>query len=323
MSEVISPYRILFIESVHDILEERLTAAGFACEHRYTANRDEILRDLPQYAGVVIRSRVKVDREFMDHGVNLQFIARSGSGLENIDTDYALEKGIRLFNSPEGNRDAVGEHVAGMLLSLMNRLHLADREVRQGKWLREENRGLEISGKTVGIIGYGQMGSSVAEKLSGFGCELIAFDKYLNPQRNTTARLTTLEELQERADIISLHLPLNKETMHFADTAFFASFHKPIWFVNTARGKNVDTKALADALRTGKVRGACLDVLEYEKASLEGLDTSEMPPVLRYLFESENVLLTPHVAGWTAESYYKLSSVLADKILAYRAAQSH
>jgi D-3-phosphoglycerate dehydrogenase / 2-oxoglutarate reductase len=309
--------RVLFIESVHPILDERLRENGFECDHLYTASRQEILSKLHEYTGVVIRSRVAIDEEFINHGKKLRFIARSGSGLENIDTACAHEKDIAVFNSPEGNSDAVGEHVTGMLLTLMNRLHLANQEVKQGAWRREENRGLEISGKTVALIGYGNMGSATARKLSGFGCKIIAYDKYVLHTTDPFTALVPMETVWREADIVSLHLPLTEETRYFANRAFFDQFEKPIWFVNTARGKNTDTAALVEAMRSGKVKGACLDVLEYEKASLEGLETSQFPAPLNWLMQSDRTILTPHVAGWTQESYVKLSSVLADKILAW------
>jgi len=309
---------VLFIESVHEILHERLAAAGHAVERRYDASRAELLADGHRYEGIVVRSRIKIDREFMDAFANLRFIARSGSGLENIDVAYAESKGIAVYNSPEGNRDAVGEHAVGMLLMLMNNLRQADADVRAGRWPREENRGYEIAGKTLGIIGYGLMGSSLAQKLSGFGARVIAYDKYKNGFSGQLVQEVTLEELQQQADIVSLHLPLTDETHYYADAAFFASFAKSIYFINTARGKNTDTQALVDALKSGKVRGACLDVIEYEKASLEGLEKDPSLTAMRDLIGMSNVILSPHIAGWTHESYEKLSSVLADKILGNR-----
>jgi len=306
---------VLFIESVHEILHERLAAAGYAVERRYDASRAELLADGHRYEGIVVRSRIKIDREFMDAFANLRFIARSGSGLENIDMAYAESKGIAVYNSPEGNRDAVGEHAVGMLLMLMNNLRQADADVRAGRWPREENRGYEIAGKTLGIIGYGLMGSSLAQKLSGFGARVIAYDKYKSGFSSQHVQEVTLDELQQQADIVSLHLPLTEETHYYADAAFFASFAKSIYFINTARGKNTETAALVEALKSGKVRGACLDVIEYEKASLEGLEKDPSLTAMRDLIGMSNVVLSPHIAGWTHESYEKLSSVLADKIL--------
>ena len=306
---------VLFIESVHDILQHRLEAAGYTCELRYEATRADILQTLERYEGIVVRSRIAIDRELIDAATNLRFIARSGSGLENIDVAYAESKGIRVLNSPEGNRAAVGEHAMGMLLMLMNNLRQADADVRAGRWPREENRGYEVEGKTVGIIGYGLMGSSFAQKLKGFGAKVIAYDKYKSGYSNDIVQEVTLETLKATSDIVSLHLPLNSETHYFADTAFFNSFEKPFYFINTARGKNTETAALVEALKNGNVRGACIDVIEYEKASLEGLEKDPSMTAMRELIAMPNVVLSPHIAGWTHESYEKLSSVLADKIL--------
>ncbi len=311
--------KVLFIESVHEVLHRRLEAAGYTCDCRYEATREELLAMAHEYAGVVVRSRIKIDKAFIDAAANLRFIARSGSGLENIDVAYAESKGIAVYNSPEGNRDAVGEHALGMLLMLLNNLRQADADVRAGRWPREENRGYEIAGKTVGIIGYGLMGSSFAQKLSGFGARVIAHDKYKSQFSDEWALPVSLEELQAEAYIVSLHLPLNDETHYYADAQFFNSFVKPIYFINTARGKNTDTAALVEALKNGRVRGACLDVIEYEKASLEGLEKDPSLTAMRDLIALPNVVLTPHIAGWTHESYEKLSSVLADKILGLKA----
>jgi D-3-phosphoglycerate dehydrogenase len=304
--------KVIFIESVHEILHERLSALGYQCENRYENSRDEILNSMDAYEGVVLRSRIKIDKVFLEASPNLKFIARSGSGLENIDVREAQLHGIQVFSSPEGNRDAVGEHCIAMLLMLFNNLKRADNEVRSNIWKREENRGLELKGKTVAIIGYGVMGSGVAEKLSGFGCRILAHDLYKVGFANDQVEEVNLKEVYDQADIVSLHLPLTSETIHYANGDFFSRFKKNIYFINTARGKNVKTSDLAEALRSGKVVGACLDVLEYEKSTLEGLEKTS--PDLVYLQQAENVILTPHIAGWTHESYYKLSSVLADKI---------
>lgn len=308
--------KVLFIESVHDILQKKLENAGFSCELLYKLTREEILKTVPGYVGVVIRSRITIDKEFIDAATSLKWIARSGSGLENIDVAYAHSKGIHVINSPEGNRDAVGEHSLGMLLMMLNNLKQADADVREGRWPREENRGHEISGKTIGLIGYGVMGSSFAEKLSGFRANIIAHDKYKKEFGDALVKEVSLEEIFQTADIVSLHLPLNQETHYYADADFFSKFKKPIYFINTARGKNVDTGALVNALKNGSVLGGCLDVIEYEKVSLEGLESDKQTEDLRHLIEAKNVILSPHIAGWTHESYYKLSDVLAEKILA-------
>jgi len=247
---------------------------------------------------------------------NLKFIARSGAGLENIDLAAAEERGITVFNSPEGNRDAVGEQAIGMLIMFFNHLKRSDAEVRKGVWLREDNRGEEIAGKTIGIIGYGMMGSALAKKLSGFDCKVIAHDKYKAGFSSDWVQECTLEELQAQADVISLHLPQSNETHYYVNQEFIANCAKPFVLINTARGQNVEVKALVDALKSGKVRGACLDVLEFEKRTFESLKQDELPLDFQYLTKAENVILSPHVAGWTKESYVKLSSFLAEKILA-------
>ncbi|MFM9984805.1 MAG: NAD(P)-dependent oxidoreductase [Flavobacteriales bacterium] len=304
--------KVIFIESVHEILHERLSTLGFQCENRYDNSRDEILSLMHEFEGLVLRSRIQVDKAFLEASPNLKFIARSGSGLENIDVKEAELRGIKVFSSPEGNRDAVGEHAIAMLLMLFNNLKRADTEVRNNIWRREENRGLELKGKTVAIIGYGVMGSGLAEKLSGFGCRILAHDLYKSGFANNQVEEVNLKVIFDEADIVSLHLPLTSETIHYANGDFFSRFKKNIYLINTARGKNVNTADLAESLRSGKVAGACLDVLEHEKSSLEGLENTS--PDLVYLQQAENVILTPHIAGWTHESYYKLSGVLADKI---------
>ncbi len=306
--------KVLFLDSVHEILSQRLTQLGYICLHEYEASLAELTLLLRESYGIVIRSRIPVDKQFIDRCPNLKWIARSGSGLENIAVDYAQDKGIRVFNSPEGNRDSVGEQTIGMLLMLLNNMKTADAEVRQGKWRREENRGYELAGKTVGIIGYGVMGSGLAKKLIGFGCTVIAHDKYKKNFGHSFVKEVPLEAIFEQSDIVSLHLPLNKETIYYADSAFFSKFSKPIYFINTSRGKNLQTSALVTAMKEGRVPGACLDVLEYEKSSLEGLEFSHLPEDLQWLIQSEKTILTPHIAGWTHESYFKLSNVLADKI---------
>ena len=309
--------RVLFIDSVHPILWERLSSNNFECVDGTSWSREQVLHQISGYQGVVIRSRFTIDKTFLDAASALQFIARSGAGLENINLDYAKEKGVEVFNSPEGNRDAVAEHALGMILSLFNHLKRADLEVRQGIWLREENRGLELKGKTVGIIGYGVMGTAFAQRLAGFGCKVIAHDKYKTGFGNELVEEVSLEALQEQADVVSLHLPQSAETMHYINEAFINAMHKPFYLINTARGKNISLEALINGLESGKALGACLDVLEVEKKSFEKLSSSDLSPAFQKLIASDKVLLSPHVAGWTEESYVKLSTFLADKILAW------
>lgn len=308
---------ILHLDKNHPLLWEQLEAYGFQNEADYTSPKTEILKKIAFYDGIIIRSRFSLDKPFLKAAKHLKFIGRLGAGLENIDTDYAKSCGIQLFSAPEGNRNAVGEHALGMLLSLFNKLNTADREVRAGQWRREENRGIEVEGKTVGIIGYGNMGKAFAKKLRGFDCEVLCYD-ILEDVGNQDARQVSLKEFQEKIEILSLHTPLTDATKNMVDAAFIESFQHDFWFINTARGQSVVTAALVTALKTGKIRGAGLDVLEYEKSSFENLFTSakKIPAAFQYLIEADNVLLSPHVAGWTMESKVKLAQTIVDKIKA-------
>jgi len=308
--------KVIFIDSVHPILFERLEKAGFTCEWKNHLNRKEILAILPKYQGAVIRSKFKFDEEVFKRADQLHWIARSGAGMENIDQNIAKQKGIKCYNSPEGNRDAVAEHALGMLLSLFNQLKQSDIEVRNAEWNREKNRGLELKGKTVGILGYGFMGEAFAKRLKGFDLNVIAYDKYKSEFGNEYVEEVSLEDFYLRTEILSVHLPLTKETQNLIDNDYIHHFKQNLYIVNTARGKNIKTDDLVTALKSGKIKGACLDVLEYEKVSFEALKKEELPEAFQYLSRSNKVILTPHVAGWTVESYYKLSNVLADKIIA-------
>ena len=305
--------KVLHLDTNHPLLIQQLDALGFTNDEDYTSSKEEIEVKISQYHGIIIRSRFTIDKQFLDAATNLKFIGRVGAGLENIDCDYALKKRIELIAAPEGNRNAVGEHALGMLLSLMNKLNKADQEVRQGKWLREANRGIELDGKTVGIIGYGNMGKAFAKKLRGFDVTVLCYD--IKPHvGDENCQQVTLEELQTKADVVSLHTPQTPLTLGMVNAEFINSFKKPFWFINTARGKSVVTKDLVEALRSGKILGAALDVLEYEKASFETLFSSELPEAFQYLIQAENILLTPHIAGWTVESKAKLAQTIVDKI---------
>jgi len=306
--------KVLHIDSNHPLMIEQLAQMGYENVENYTSTKEEIEQTISEYEGVIIRSRFKIDKTFLDSATNLKFIGRVGAGLENIDCDYATTKGIALIAAPEGNRTAVGEHALGMLLTLMNKLNLVDQEIREGIWIREGNRGYEIEGKTVGIIGYGNMGNAFAKRLQGFDCKVIFYD-IKEGLENQFAKQVTLEELQEQVDILSLHTPQTPETMNMIDEQFINRLRKPIWFVNTARGKSVNTAALVNALKQGKVLGAALDVLEYEKSSFENMfSDNTLPEPMQYLVQAKNVLLSPHIAGWTIESKEKLAQVIIDKI---------
>lgn len=306
--------KVLYIDRVHPYLEETLTRHGFQCEHDYAGYYSEIQKKLSEYEGLVIRSRIPVDQKLLEAGSNLKFIARSGAGLENIDLAAAKELGIAVYNSPEGNMDAVGEHAIGMLLSLFNHLSKADREVRAGIWDREGNRGLELAGRTVGIIGFGHMGSAFAKKLSGFDCRILAYDKYRKGYVPSYVEEVSLETLKAESEIISIHLPLSEETDRYVNSEFIDSCQKPFFLINTARGRHVVIADLLQAIKSGDIQGACLDVLEFEKQSFD-LTLDDVPEDFKQLAESEKVILSPHVAGWTKESYVKLSRFLAEKIL--------
>ena len=309
--------KILHIDSNHPLLWEQLEQAGFQNEADFTSSKAEIEEKIHEYHGIVIRSRFKIDKTFIDKAVNLKFIARVGAGLESIDCEYAEAKNIHLIAAPEGNRNAVGEHALGMLLSLMNKLNRADKLVREGKWIREGNRGYELEGKTIGIIGYGNMGKSFAKKLKGFDVTVLCYDIQDNVS-DENAKQVSLTELQQKSDVLSLHIPWTPETDKMINSEFINQFAKPFWFINTSRGKNVVTDDLVDALQSGKVLGAGLDVLEYEKISFENLfiDT-EKPKAFEYLLQAENILLTPHIAGWTFESHEKLAQTIVDKIISF------
>lgn len=308
--------RILHVDKNHPLLIKQLTEAGHDNVENYTISKEETQQIIAQYDGIVIRSRFNIDQTFIDAASNLKFIARVGAGLESIDIPYAEKKGIYLISAPEGNRNAVGEQAVGMLLSLFNHLKRADREVKAGLWNREANRGIELEGKTVGIIGYGHMGKSFARKLQGFDCEVICYD-ILENVGDDNAQQVSLNELQSRVDVLSLHTPWTQITNRMVDSEFINAFKKPFYLINTARGKSVVTRDLVSALKKGQILGAGLDVLEYEKLSFEKLFVTgeEMPPPLKYLIESDRVLLTPHIAGWTMESKVKLAQTIVTKIL--------
>lgn len=304
--------KILLLDKNHPLITEQLLAKNFILEEDFTSSYDEVCHKVENYNGIIIRSRIPLDKNFLEKGKNLKFIARVGAGMENIDIPVAQQLGIQLINSPEGNRDSVAEHVIGMLLILMNRLFIASQEVKNGIWKREENRGDELLGKTIGLIGYGNMGKATAKRFSGFGCKVI-FHDILPGLSDEYATQVSLEELKQSADILSLHIPLTTETHYLVDKNFISEMKKDFYFVNTARGKNVETKYLVENLKSGKIKGACLDVLEYEKSSFEHLETENDD--LKYLLESEKAIVTPHIAGWTHQSKEKLAQVIVDKIV--------
>ncbi len=306
--------KILFLDSTHSILYEKLTEYGFELDFDFESTEDQLIQKISDYHGIIIRSRIKVTSSLLSHATKLKFIARVGSGLENIDVDFAKQKGIYCINSPEGNRDAVAEHALGMLLCFNNKIIKADHEVRQGIWLREENRGTEIAGKTLGIIGFGNMGSAFAQRLQGFDCKILAYDKYKSNYAPTYVYESTLEEIFSEADIVSFHIPYNAETHYLINSNYINKFQKNITIINTSRGKILNTNDLLNEIISKKVRGACLDVLEYEKTNLQNIEKELWPEALQKLSSMDNVVFSSHIAGWTHESNIKLSLVIAEKI---------
>ena len=310
-------FKIAFLDTVHAVLQEGFEQMGWECIDHTKTNLEELKKSIIDIDGIVIRSRFPMEADLLDHAKKIKFIARSGAGMENIDEVYCQSRGIRLYNAPEGNRNAVGEHALGMLLSLFNQLNKSDREVRQGVWDREGNRGVELDGHTVGIIGYGNNGSAFAKKLRGFDVRVMAYDKYKTGFGDEFVEEVTLTEIQSNATVLSLHIPETPLTRGMINERFIDQMDHPFYLINLSRGVNVVTADLMDALETGEVLGACLDVLEYEKSSFENLfDNQEgMPLPLKYLLQSDKTILTPHVGGWTNESYFKLSKVLLEKVL--------
>lgn len=302
--------RVLVIDDIHPLFINQLTAAGFEVDYVPNISADQVAGLLPAYEGLVVRSKLFVSQALMESAKNLRFIARAGAGMDNIDDAFAEAKGIHLINAPEGNRNAVAEHLVGMLLSLLNRMPSGHQEIQSGMWQREENRGVELRGKTVGLIGFGNNGSAMARCLSGFGVDILAYDKFKSGFGTTQVKEASLEEIFKQADVLSLHIPLTKESKNWANQAFFDRFEKPIYFLNGARGEIVDMPALCKALDEGRVLAAGLDVLPVER--FPALAAQNW---FQELKSRPNVLFTPHVAGWTVESYVQIAEVLGAKII--------
>lgn len=305
--------KILIVDDLHENIFPLLAAMGFEVNYLPQIKRPEILKIIQDYEGLIIRSKTQIDKDFLSHCENLKFIGRAGAGLDLIDLDEANNKNIKVFAANEGNADAVAEHTMGMILMLFNKLNWADAEVRQRTWERERNRGIELKGMTVGIIGYGNMGIALAQRLMGFGVKVLAYDKVekrIN-EYGFYAEKASMEEIFEQADLVSIHVPLTDETRMMVDDEFIQKFKKNIFIVNTSRGEVVCTASILDGLTAGKIRGACLDVLENEKLSML---TPKQDAIYSQLFQMKNVTLTPHIAGWTVESYRKINEVLVEKI---------
>lgn len=307
--------KALILDDTHPFLEQGLQQGGLFLVREYQAPLEEISRSHADTEVLIIRSRMKVDRNFLNQFPMLKVIGRLGAGLENIDVHAAEQRGITCLRVPEGNARAVAEHALGMLLSLLNHLPRAHNQIQKGLWLREPNKGRELQSLVVGVIGYGVMGSEFAKLLSVLGVRVLAYDKYKSGYAQNRIEEVTLKTIQLQADVVSLHLPLNEETKGWVDENFFSAFSNPIHFINTARGPIVKTSALLEALDSGKVVSASLDVLEYEKTSFTSLNEGQTPNELKHLFERDNVLLTPHIAGWTKESFEKMGQSLALKVL--------
>ena len=305
--------KILHLDSNHPLLIEHLTDLGHTNHEDYNSSKKAVEAKIHLYDGLIIRSRFRIDAGFLDKATQLKFIGRVGAGLENIDTDYAYAMGVHLISAPEGNQNAVGEHALGMLLSLFNKLTISDREVRNGIWQRESNRGNELDGKTIGIIGYGHMGKAFSKKLQGFDVDVLCYDIKANVG-DENSRQVSLEVLQEKAHILSLHVPQTAATINMVNTDFISSFKHPFWLLNTARGNCVVTSDLVKALESKKIRGAALDVMEYEKSSFETIFSNKIPLAFSSLLKADNVIFSPHVAGWTIESHRKLAQTIVDKI---------
>lgn len=308
------PTNVLIVDDIHPVFLEKLQQRNIAFDYRPAIGREETLEIIARYTGLVIRSKFKVDAAFLDAAPQLTFIARGGAGMDNIDEAYALQKGVVLLNAPEGNRDAVGEHMVGMLLGLMNNLNRSNNEVRSGLWRREENRGLELGGRTVALIGYGNNGQAMARKLSGFGVTVIAYDKYKTGFSDAYATEVSMEEVVKRADVLSLHIPLTRETRNMVDDEYLFHFRKPIFFLNGARGEIVNISSILKGLDEGRILGAAFDVLPVEKFPNLAREPWFVP-----LIKHEKVALSPHVAGWSVESYFKIADILADKVIAHLA----
>jgi D-3-phosphoglycerate dehydrogenase len=305
---------ILVVDEMHPSLLPMLAEKGIQAEYKPAIQRKEILETIAPYEGIIIRSKTVIDEDFLAKAPNLKFIGRAGAGLDQMDLEAIAQRNIQIFNAPEGNRDAVAEHAVTMLLCLFNNILQANNQVREKIWNREANRGIELGGKTVAIIGYGNTGKAFARRLSGFNCQVLAYDKYLSAYTDADAREASMDQIFEQADILSLHIPLTADTLKMVNSGFISRFTKDIFIINTARGEIISLTDLTQAIESGKVRGACLDVLENEKLNTL---SAEQQQAFNYLCKARNVIFTPHVAGWTHESYVRINKVLVEKIASF------
>ena len=303
--------KVLVTAKTHPYLVEQLENNGYEVIYQPSISYEEVYSAISECEGLIVTTRIRVDKHIIDRAAKLQWIGRLGSGMELIDVAYAESKGIRCVSSPEGNRDAVGEQAVGMLLCLLNNVLKSSLELRNGVWERDGNRGYELNGKTVGIIGYGNTGSTFAHKLQGFDVKILAYDKYKKDFGTAAVKESNMEEIFREADVVSLHLPLTEETRHLGNAAFFASFARPVWLLNTARGKLVDNRDLIAALQSGTLAGACLDVLENEKLATFSEEEKQQ---LAWLLKADNVVVTPHIAGYSHQASIKMARIVLEKL---------
>lgn len=303
--------KVLITAKVHPYLIDYLTEKGYEVIYRPAITYDEVFQAIHSCIGLVVTTRIRVDKHILDNAANLQWIARLGSGMEMIDVEYATHHGIRCVSSPEGNSDAVGEQAVGMLLVVMNNILRSNLQLREGIWEREKNRGHELKEKTVGIVGYGHTGHAFAKRLNGFGCTVLAYDKYKKDFSDEYAKEATMDEIFRKADVVSLHVPLTEETYHLVNDDFLQSFVGPVILINTSRGPVVNTRDLVAHIKSEKVSGACLDVLENERLDSFSAEEKE---IFHFLLHHDHVLLTPHIAGYTHEASFKMAHTVLKKL---------
>lgn len=303
--------RVVIVDDVHHILIDKLEKSGFSVDYHPNFNYEETCAIIKDYEGLVVRSKFNIDKDLIEKGENLKFLARAGVGLDIFDLEYAEKRNIKVINAAGANANSVAEHTLGLLLNMMHNINVSSNQVENFEWKREENRGDEIFGKIVGIIGYGNTGKAVARKLNAFSCEVLAYDKNKENYSDEYVKESTMEQIFQYADIVTLHIPLTEDTLYMCDQSYFHKFQKSIYFINTSRGKIVKTQSLLECIENGKIRKAALDVLENEK--LDKLD-DELLEIYNKMLKNDNILITPHIAGWSFQSYKNISLTLLDKI---------